>query len=381
MFLDPTRAEIAKHFDYYEGKLDSLFNRLTPSAVNGLGIIGAENINTRFNYFQSLSNFFSTAVEGDLPSVASPEVSRLINQAAEHWSVANEICLVGTPGAVSLVRPDYVYPLYSRYNKDVIERILFIYPERDQAVPNFDNELLGTNKALVVEYNVATGEAFQSIRGYSVGNVDDEPRGEQIDIGIVRYIKTGPLIYPKVESIIREICVRLNMLQLALNTTALPILQIKKDEINDGQLTGTDITLNDIKRLATGPLGVNVPPPFSGESEASYVERAGRGLDESLDYVKMLISQLSVLSSVPEHVFGLNMGQPNAITDRVLFSASAKVNQFRRLLDEALREYNIEVEFTDTPFSTPTDRSKIVMEQLAAGIISVEEARSKLNLN
>lgn len=384
MLLDPSRTELARHFDWYDGKLDTLFNQVNPTSVNGLGLIGVENISTRFNYFQALSKFFSSAVEADLPSLASPRLERVVAQAAMHWSVASECCLVGFPNSndLSVVRPDYVYPKYSRFNNDIIESFLFVYPDR-QVDNQFTNEVFGTDKALVIDYNVETGEAFQTLRNYTIGNLEDVPQGsgEPIDIGLVRYIKTGPPVYPTVETLVREICVRLNMLQLALNTTSIPIIQINKDSINDGEFTGKQLTLEDIKRTATGALGVNIPPPFSGESEASYVERAGRGLEESMDYVRMLLSQISILSSVPDYVFGINLAKPNAETERVLFSAASKVNAFRRQLDEALSEYGVNVDFTDSPFTTASERSKVIMDQLSAGIITVDEARSKLNIN
>ena len=382
MFLDPLRTEIASHFDWYEGRLDSLFNSVNPTSVNGLGIIGPENLTLTFNYFAALSKFFSSAVESDLPKLSSPREETLISNAAEHWSVAGECCLVGTPGDVSLVRPDYVHPVYNRYNRDMIDRILFIYPERDFATPTFDNQVIATDNALVIEYIVETGQAFQSIRKYSPGNIEDEPRGDEIDIGMVRYITTGPPVYRSVAPIVREICVRLNFLGLALNTTSMPIIQIDKEAINGGDLTARGVTtFADLKRAITGPLGINIPPAFSGEAEASYVEREGRGLDESMNAVRMLLSQMSIISSVPDYVFGINLSKPNSETERVLFAANSKVNAFRRQLDEALSEFGIDITFTDNPFATATERNKIVMDQLAAGIITIEEARTKLNIN
>lgn len=389
MYLDPARTELARHFDWYDGKLDSLFYDIVPTAVNGLGIIGPENIINRFNYFQALSKFFSSAVEADLPSLECSCLERLISKAATHWSVASECCLVGFPAEgnkeadLSVVRPDYVHPVYDKYNNDLLERILFIYPERQDEDVTFLNEVTGTDSALVVEYDVATGKATQSMRDYAIGYVSDTPRGaaEAINIGTVKYIKTGPPIYPTVEPLVREICVRLNMLQLALNTTSLPIIQINKDDINDGSLMNQQVTLEMIKKAATGPLGVNVPTPNSGEQGASYVERAGRGLEESMGYVRMLLSQMSILSSVPDYVFGINLAKPNAETERVLFSAASKVNQFRRMLDNELKEFGVEVAFTDNPFTTSTERNKVVLDQLAAGVLSVEEARIKLNID
>ena len=347
------------------------------SVVNGIGLLGGENIWTRFNYFQAVSKFMASSVETDLPATATPRLEQLLAKASEHWSVANECCLVGDKESLTAVRPDYVHPVYSRYNDDIIERILFVYPDRDPEVINFSHTTVASTTAQVVEYDVATGTATQAIRAYNPGEVADEPKGSPVDIGRVVYIKTGGPTYSIMEPLVREICVRLNMLQMALNTTSMPIIQIDKDKINDGLVANRQLSLMDIKNIATGPLGINLKPPFSGETGASYIERTGRGLTESMDYVKMLIDQLSILSGTPQYIFGIDT-KPKAETERVLFSAQSKVNAFRRQLNEGMREYGIDIKFSPNPFITRSERNKIFIEQLEAGIITTAEARELL---
>ena len=384
MLLDPQRLKLSRHFDWHDGKLNTLF-QVPGNAVNGIGLLGAENIGTQFNYFQALSRFYSSAVESDLPKVSNPRLERLIAQLATHWSVANECCITGFSGAsgdaLRAVRPDYVHPVYDEYDNERLERVLFIYPRRRRDENNFSNETIGTDSALVVEHIFETGESFRAIRQYTGGFVADSPRGEAVDIGQVQYIKTGPPVYQTIESLVREICVRLNMLQLALNTTSLPLVQINKDQLNDGKLSKKTLSFEDVKQAATGPLGLTVVPPFSGEAGAEYIERQGRGLEESMEYVRMLLKQLGILAGVPDYIFGIDLAKPNAETERVLFSAQAKVSSFRRLLNEALLTFGVEQEFSPHPFITQSERSKIVLEQLAAGVLTIPEARNLLNLS
>ena len=376
MFLDPARVKLSEHFDWYDGNLDSLF-QIRGTTVNGLGLITPENISTRFNYFQAVSKFMASSVETDLPATATPAIEQTLAKAAEHWSVANECCLVGDANRITVVRPDYVYPVYSRYSDDIIEAILFIYPERDPQIINFSHTSFAATKARVVEYNMASGEAYESIRNYNPGEVADTPRGNRIDIGRVVYIKSGGPIYQVMEPLVREICVRLNMLQLALNTTSMPMIQINKDALNDGTLANRNLTLRDLQSLLTQPLGLTVKPPFSGETGTSFIERQGRGLSESMDYVKMLIDQLSILSGTPQYIFGVDT-KPKAETERILFSAQSKVNAFRRQLNEGFREFGLDIKFSPNPFITRSERNKIFIEQLEAGIITTSEARTLL---
>ena len=376
MYLDPKRIRLAEHFDWYEGNLTTLF-QVPGTAINGIGLLGAENISTQFNYFQAVSKFMASSVETDLPATATPELEQILAKCSEHWSVANECCIVGDANNLSAVRPDYVHPVYSRYNDDIIEKILFVYPERDPDIINFSHTTFASTKAQVVEYDVDSGIAKQSIRDYSLQEVADEPKGETIDIGKVVYIRTGGPIYAIMESLVREICVRLNMLQLALNTTSLPMVQVNKEAMSDGRLANRNITLQDLKEIATGPLGITLKPPFSGETGASYIERQGRGLSESMDYVKLLIDQLSILSGTPQYIFGVDT-KPKAETERILFSAQSKVNAFRRQLNEGLKQFGIDIKFSPNPFITRSERNKIFIEQLNAGIINVAETRALL---
>ena len=66
--LDPRRLRFSTYFDWYEGNLQSLF-QINGTTVNGIGLLGSDNISTQFNYFQALSRFFSAAALADIPKV------------------------------------------------------------------------------------------------------------------------------------------------------------------------------------------------------------------------------------------------------------------------------------------------------------------------
>lgn len=374
MFLDPARGLYSRYFDWYEGVLHSLFTTVPPSIVNGIGLLGQQNITTTFNYLGALSRFYSAAVMGDLPH-ANNHLRRLLSKIAEHWSVTGEAFLIRQNGVLRTVRPDFVWPIANKYDREQIDTYLIIYPERNTQENDWLNEPVSSLRARVIEHRVQTGETFESIREYSPSVIADGPLGQRIDPIRIEWIRSGEPPYVSVESIVREVCVRLNMLQLALNTTNLPLIQLDKDTLADGRLRGSQPTLNDLATLATEPLGLTTAPPFAGEEGARYIERSGNGLRESIEYVRMLLGQLGVLSGVPDYVFGIQLGRPNNETERVLFAGQARVNAVRVEIEVAFEAMGESVTFGADPFITRRERVTNVILQKNAGIISDSEAR------
>lgn len=379
MFLDPARTLYSRYFDWYDGEDRTLFTTVQPTIINGLGLLKPQNISTKFNFFGALSRFYSTAVISDMPKLPLAQ-QRMLIRAAEHWSVVGEAVLVGGPGRERAVRPDLVFPVADPYDVEVVRRFLFVYPERKTQEGDWTAEPMSAGKARVIDYDVETGEAFESIRGWSVGRIDDGPKGRPVDIGKVVWIRSSHTPYKPIESVIREITVRLNMLQLALNTTSVPLIQLDKDVVADGQLRGGTTTTEILSRIVTqSPLGLTTAPPFGGEEGARYIERSGAGLSESIEYVRLLLGQLGVISGVPDYVFGIQLGRPNDETERVLFAGRARINAFRTELAAAWRQLGLEeLVFSSEPFITASQQASRLQGLVKDGILGVPEARSIL---
>lgn len=379
MYLDPRRVKYSEYFDWYEGRLQTLF-QVPPTAINGLGYIKPHHLANQFNFFAVLSRFYTSAVMSDLP-VVSGDTFRLLSRATEHWSVCGETLLVRQNGRVRAVRPDFVWPIVSQYDTETVERILLIYPRRDTEAGDWYNQPVSSIRALVVEYDVETGQAWQGIRNFTPGNIADGPRGEPMDIERMVWLKSGEPPYVALEGSVRELTVRLNMLQLGLNTTAVPLVQIDPNTLADGALRNQEATLDAVSKIAaTSPLGLTTTPPFAGEEGARYVERSGSGLAESLDFMRLMLGQLGVLSGVPDYVFGVQLGRPSDETARVLFAGQARVNSFQNELREALAQVGVEVQFNYDPFLTRQQRIENAVAQLEAGILTPAEVRSALGL-
>lgn len=375
--LNVDRTKYAEYFDWYEGRMDSLFTGINPTQINGLENVTPAQLSTRFNYFAAISRFFADAMSGDRPDAAQEAIT-LLTTLTEHWSVTGESCLVFAGGRWGAVRPDYVYPQFNQYDKDVVERFLLVYPQRRLQGFNGDrdNRILYADSARVIDYDVRTGRALLSERRYRHGWVDDVPAGVPVPVGPVIWIDTGDGVYQDIDGMVREITVRLNILQSTLNSTARSILQIDKDSIADGALI-SGITASKVRTAHATGLGLTVNPPFIGEAEPRYVERSGVGLEESMAYLRLLLGQLAVMSGVPEYIFGVQLAQPNE-TERVLFAGQAKVNRYRRDLESVFQAIGLPIKFASEPFVTRSQRIETILSMYEKGVINLSEARQAL---
>lgn len=136
-----------------------------------------------------------------------------------------------------------------------------------------------------------------------------------------------------------------------------------------------------MQKLLKEPLGLTTPSPFSGESGARYVERTGQGLNESIQYIRLLLGQLGILSGVPDYVFGVQLGRPQNETERVLFAGQSRVNAFRSAMSAALGQFGLSVDFGTEPFITRKECVDNLIKQLQAGGLSVSEVRTIMGYN
>jgi len=378
-YLNNERLRYADYFDWQEGRLDSLFTEVQPNNINGLDIVSRDKLSTEFNYFNAVSRFYSDAMLAELPNLPNTQHS-LIENATQHWAVAGECTFVVSGGVIRAIRPDYVHPQTDEYDRDTVTGYLFVFPLRTiETQQRFYNANTYAQRARVIEYDAVTGNAYLAERNYRFGFVDDEPKGEQIAIEQVIWVNTGDSVYRHIRGIVREITIRLNILQQFLNSVSQSILQIDKDAIADGILM-RGFTQQELNNIVSRGLGLTVTPPFIGEEGARYIERGGQGLEESLSYLRMLLGQLGVLSGVPDYVFGVQLGRPADETERVLFTAQSRINRFRRDIERAMDMLGMSIEFLGEPFVTRSQRTAHIIELFEKGIATLDETRTALGL-
>ena len=369
MILDKMRLDYAKWYQWHSGDLTSLFN-ISPTQVNGLALIKPNEIQTQFNYFAAYSRFFWDAMINDIPDMATDD-AQLIWQLSRDWSITGECCLIITDGQRRTIRPEYVFPQSDNADADTILSYLLVFPTHDE-----DGNLDG--KAKVIDYKPGSGVGKVSIREFGGGVLGDSQSRQDIPIERLLYINTYDGIYGQIAGIVREINMRMAMLQSSLNTMCYPILEISMDAFEDGAFTMKYPTPADIAKKAKQGIGLLTEPPFSGEQGARYVERQGKGLEESQEHIRLLLGQLAIMSGVPDYVYGVNLNQTPGETERILFAGQARVSRYRRALEQLLSQINIQIDFRTEPFTTRKTRNDSIIKLVETGIITIAEARTAL---
>ena len=367
--LDAARIKYPEYFQYFRGNIKPLFD-IPSSQVNGLSYVGVNELTTDYNYFAAASRFFIDAMLGDVPETVRL-VYPIFERIVTHWAVTGEYCGVLSGGTFRVINPANVHPMPVGAEKQDVTGYLLVYPH---TLPNglFDGY------ATVISYDIATGAAFQNVRGYSPGIVADvgtEPIPVRIDAVI--WDNTGDGMYPYIAGIVRELNIRAALIQSNLNSTSYPLLQMSADNIS-GVSSQRDITHAHINSLGKSALGVLVEPGFTGENEPRYIERSGAGLEESLAYVRLLLGLLSVMSGVPDYVYGVSLNQNPTEIERVLFAGQARINRLRRSLESAFSRLGLPILFTTEPFSTRKSRLDGIRQLYSEGIITLAEARAAL---
>lgn len=333
--LEADRRKYSDYFKWYKGDLESLWAK-PGTLINGLKYVTVNDLLTTLNYFSSASKFYINGIMNDIPEPLEP-FFKLVERMVTHWSVTGEYCLTIENGVINTIRPDYVYPIRKADNYDVIQGYYFIFPIPD------------SQDARVIEYNVVTGKAYQTIRTLFGNQLENKTGGTPVQIDHVIYENTGGGFYKDIEGMVRELNIRFALLQLALNSTAIPLLQIATEGIGGGILGPDGITPTKIAGLGQSGIGLVVPPPFTGEDGARYIERTGTGLDEAIAYIRIILGSLAVMSGVPEYVYGVSLTQSTAEVERVMFMGESRINRMRRAMQNTFAELGIQVEFNDDP--------------------------------
>lgn len=368
--LNPNRLRYGSFFDWYAGNLGSLYTRVAHNQVNGLAQMSPDELTTRFNYFGAASRFYIDAMLGDIPDTVLPYYT-LLEKMVRHWAVTGEYCIVVQGGIPHAVRPDYVWPISYIADADTPTGYIFVFPiSTPYGSP--------TGKARVIEYDAFTGQAIASIRDYAVGVLGDRPFDvSPVTIDRVIYEDTGDGFYDDVEGIVRELNIRMAFIQSALNSTSLSLLQANPDRIGNFRGRG-DITPKNVAQQGKTGLGLIVEPPFTGEYEAKFIERSGQGLAESLDYMRLLLGQLSVMSGVPDYIYGVSLNQNPSEVERILFAGQARITRLRRAIEGSFAELGVSITFSSDPFTTKRSRINNTVSLFQADIIDRDEARASL---
>ena len=330
--LEQKRLDYKDYFKWFDGDFATLFN-VPPTLVNGLALLdNPKDLKTKVNYFGASSRYYINAIVESIPSELEPYF-KMVERMVKHWAVTGEYCLVIENGVINTIRPDYVFPIRKEDNYDIIQGYYFVFPQKDSTT------------ARVIHYDIVTGKAYQTIRTLAGNHLADASGGTELNIQAVFYEDTGTGYYNDIEGIVRELNIRFPLIQYALNSTTTPLLQVALEGIAGGLVSADGITPANIASLGKTGLGLVIPPPFTGEEGARYIERSGVGLDETINYIRMLFGVLTISSGVPEYVYGVSISQTSAEVQRVMFMGESRINRVKRALRNTFLQLGIDVEF------------------------------------
>jgi len=359
--LPSNRVKLARYYDFFNGNLDGLYT-IAANDVNGLTYIKNNEVSKAFNYFAASSRFYSDAMLGDVPDGDMPY--DVLERLVRDWSITGEAVAIRYNGRLIAIESRYFFPVPELDDDATFRRFLFVFPILSE-------HQVSTGKARVIDLDASTGQATIGTRDYTGGQVGDSTGGTPITIDMA-WIRTNDGAYGNMEKLVAEVNMRMSVTQHSLNAIAFPLLQVDIDSVSDGQFSTGG---GNRAMVARKGLGLTVPTPFSGEEGARYVERAFPTVAEQLDYLRLLIGKLSIAAGVPDYVYGVNLGQPQSETERILFAGQAKINRFRKALIEGLAPLGITLGFPSEPFVTRKQRIETLVMLLDKGIITAQEAR------
>ena len=365
--LNPARVKYAAYYRYEDGDLQALQN-IPATDVNGLTYIPSTEVVNQFNYFRASSRFYSDSMLSDMEN--PPELYDVIYRAIKDWTITGESVFLSYSGRLVSIQPQYFHPVPNLADDSVFDSFLFVFPYVTE------NHVL-TGRARVIEVH-ASGSATESERDYSSGFVGDAISTSPISIDGMAWIRTDDGIYGEMERLVGEINMRMSMLQVGMNSSTFPLLQVDIDSVSDGAFVAGGDTQRS--RVARRGLGLTVPPPFAGEEGAKFVERLAPLITEGIEYLRLLLGQLSIVSGVPDYIYGVNLGQPASETERILFAGGARIKRYRKALTDGLQGLNVPVSFPTEPFSTHKQRVETLLNLLDKGVITAQEVRRVIGL-
>ena len=359
------RDALSDWYKWNKGDYASLFNR-PPSMVNGLSLLNpSTELGAQFNYFAASSRFFADAMLGDTPSELSPYLD-LLESIVREWSITGEYCLVLDGGLLRSIPPKNVYPIHSERVPELRIGYRFIYPASDGGA------------AFVIEFNEITGAALEGKRVYSSGELGDWLSVSESPIALVIYQDTTDGYYRDIAGIVAELQIRFAMMQWSLNSTSIPILEAEIERITP--FAQGSIAPAEVRDLGKSGMGLVLPPPFEAGTGARWIERTGTGLSENLEYTRLLLGVLSVLSGVPDYVYGVSLNQSPTEVERIMFAGQSRITRFRRSIERVFGRLGLDVSYGTEPFTTRRTKIDNVRGLHTDGIITLLEARGMLGI-
>ena len=362
--LDRIRKRYYDYFRFREGDLEKLY--IGPrTQANGLAYF--TSIESRLNYFASVSRFYEDTLVNDVKLEQSYQ--EIYEELVYHWSVVNEFCLITVNGTPAVIRPDYVFPISNQSDYRTVLGYIFIFP----IVEEWNNDVQ-VSQAKVISYDAMTGDSHEGYANYSEGgNLSGITYTGRSMVDSVYWHKTEEPIYRALEPLVKEINIRLHMMSASMNSSAFPII------IGNFQNNDRSVDINLVRERSGSGLGLIFQTPFTGEVAPYYLERGSVETEAPLRYINFLMNQAALLSGVPDYVVGADLRRTDEENERVLFTGQNRIARFKKAVSIAFRQMGQDVEF-QSPYTTRATNTKVALSLFDRGIITVDEVRDILGI-
>lgn len=378
----------------HDGDLGVLWEGVIPSVDNGLSILGINAAGgiqdgvIRSNWFRVISDFYTDAMHGENPTIASgaaardgflraysEAVLREVERATRFYTIKGRGVLLVDSRGVRAVDPSVYFPVTNPGDSgDVIGHILaYPYVERPEGRAPQDYE--APNRMRFVLWSPTLEVNSTSTWFYQGGILGQMISEEAADVAGIFVWGRGPedAMYTQVVSPVREAMMRQTIINRILNRHGQPHLVVPDSLVDD-------LTLN--------PTGMTLPEDTANKGVTRYLTHDG-AMASQMDQLNHLMETIHILAGIPPVVFGVGAGRGESgqARDRLMFSALARVRRIRRDIEGILPAVfdalgapagDTSVSWIVNPFSTQQERTDSILAQVAAGVLSADEAAERL---
>lgn len=384
-------SKLSQYQNFYEGNLDSLFQRDQTKTANlvdsGLQLIKNRNP-ILFNIFRVLVDFYNDIQFSNDPSITSTddarqefinetrrEVIKQLERAYIQYLIKGRAVLkvdeMPDGNRIRSVNTDNYFPVVNPIDADEIMGHILAYPFSTQTDPSLIGEIDRIYMVLFQKDVINEARVYE----YSGGILGQLLKQEQSNVVEILHYGEGlnDSLYRDVESLVRELMIRLTGMSIVLNRHTKPdVIAPANFNKNNIQITG------ESRVLVT---------PANADGTFSYLTFDGQ-LQSNTDMIATLVDSISIATGLSKTAFGVSVGgnESGVSRERAMQKQLARTQRDRKAQEGILEPlYNalgsmggdINIQFVDDPLSHPTEQIQGLVELYDRRIITKDEVRDK----
>lgn len=387
-----------RYLEWYDSKYNSLLP--APTIANGrkLYTLGHD---LGLPLFKLASDFIADAVLNDLPTTTGsdefvaeymPMIDKALRRGTRYWSILDRGVWTAEPGMMRAVNPQFYYRVGEPEQKDALVGHIIAYPYRERTA---SEQLLPAANLIANRIRVTKivqGRAIVQTFMYTENSVVGQPvTGPEVSpITEVCTAGEGDSWYGGVKDLASQIIIEytnsLQDINRFRNRTRFMPVSVANEIRNSLTMAGRQATLTQITNLwedLIRPVVGLVEDDMKPESQRDVLD-----LSATFESFRSQLDLFFMASGVPPSSFGIGIGrgESGVAREKAEDAAAARARAYRRDLMECLPRMaramgsteELSFQWITSPFEKASEKLEEIMTLLAAGIISVEEARSAL---